>query len=382
MKFYKTILLGAIISALVNVSGCNSGSDDADVVLEEYYYTDLHNWNDSRGLAQSFLGRGINMGNYFESPTYEGEWNDDLTIRASDFANIRSQGFASVRIPVRWSAHTEKNDPHTIEASFIARVQEVIDQALQQDLKVIINTHHFDELFYNTSEFSLHRQRLLSFWAQLSQQFPLSDYSEEQLVFEFLNEPHENVGFDEWNSLIDDLTKLVWVDNANTQNNALGQRKVMIGTADWGGPSKLPYLDLPARVNADNTLITVHFYDPFEFTHQGASWVEAASQWIGTRWLGTEEEQQTLFDYLDKVAEWNQQPGRNFEVNIGEFGVYSEYSRAEDRRAWTAFIAREAEKRGFSWHYWEYSSMFGAYDPFAEKWRAPLLEGLIPTPVE
>lgn len=346
MKLYKTILLGATISALVNVSGCNSGSDDADVVIEKHYYTDLHNWNGSRGLAHSFLGRGINMGNYLESPTYEGEWNNDLTIRASDFANIRSQGFASVRIPTRWSAHTEKNDPHNIEASFIARVQEVIDQALQQGLKVIINTHHFDELFYNTSEFSLHRQRLLSFWDQLSQQFPLSDYSEEQLVFEFLNEPHENVGFDEWNDLIDDLTKLIWVDNANTQNNTLGQRKVMIGTADWGGPSKLPYLDLLARVHADNTLITVHFYDPFEFTHQGASWVEGASQWIGTRWLGTEEEQQTLLDYLDKVAEWNQQPERNFEVNIGEFGVYSEYSRAEDRRAWTAFIAREAEKRG------------------------------------
>jgi endoglucanase len=31
------------------------------------------------------------------------------------------------------------------------------------------------------------------------------------------------------------------------------------------------------------------------------------------------------------------------------------------RVAWTAFVAREAEKRGFSWAYWEFDSGFGAY---------------------
>ncbi|NMT50876.1 cellulase family glycosylhydrolase, partial [Vibrio parahaemolyticus] len=120
-----------------------------------------------------------------------------------------------------------------------------VDQAIQEDLKVIINTHHFDELFYDDKDFDYQRSRLLKFWNQLSKRFHISQYNQDKLIFEFLNEHHENVTVKEWNSLISDLTDIVWNANALTQNNALGQRKVMIGPADWGGVSKLPYLELP-----------------------------------------------------------------------------------------------------------------------------------------
>lgn len=186
----------------------------------------------------------------------------------------------------------------------------------------------------------------------------------------------------EWNSLVVELTNLVWNKNAKTQNNALGQRKVMIGTADWGGVAKLPYLRLPRAANPKNTIITVHFYEPFKFTHQGASWVEGAEAWIGTRWLATQPQRKVLLDYLNVVDKWNAAPNRGFEINIGEFGVYSQYAPPEDQQAWTAFITREAEKRGYSWNYWEYSSGFGAYDPHSKQWRKALLGGLIPEDVD
>ncbi|BBM67551.1 endoglucanase [Vibrio alfacsensis] len=369
-----------IFGLLLGAVGCGSSSnqEQQEPVLGEQYYRDLYHWNASKGLNHSFLGRGINIGNFFESPNYEGEWNGDLTIQASDFKNISEAGFASVRIPVRWSAHTYTDNPYIIEDSFIDRVQEVVDQAIQANLKVIINTHHFNELFYDDVNFDFHRVRLLAFWGQLAKHFPLDRYSENQLVFEFLNEPHDNVTVARWNDLVTDLTNLLWDTHANTQNSVLGQRKVMIGTADWGGPFKLPELELPNSVNADNTIITIHFYEPFEFTHQGAEWTDGAQAWIGTRWLGTEKDQQRLFEYLDAVIRWNSNPARGFEINIGEFGVYSKHARAEDQRAWTAFIAREAEKRNFSWHYWEYSSGFGAYDPYKEQWRDALITSLIP----
>lgn len=371
------------ILSLFAVRGCGSDNNHNDksvqsVVLDNRYYTDMYHWNDSKGLNVTALGRGINMGNYLESPTYEGEWNNNLIIQASDFRNINQTGFSSVRIPVRWSAHTLTNDPNIIDDAFLSRVQEVVDQAIQEDLKVIINTHHFDELFYDDKDFDYQRSRLLKFWDQISKRFPISQYNQDQLIFEFLNEPHEDVGIKEWNSLISDLTNIVWHANSATQNNALGQRKVMVGPADWGGVSKLPYLELPKSSNPDNTIITVHFYEPFQFTHQGASWVDGADTWIGTRWLATESQQKVLIDYLNIIDKWNAEPGHGFEINIGEFGVYSQYSAPEDQRAWTAFITREAEKRGYSWNYWEYSSGFGAYDPYAEQWRRALVEGLIP----
>ncbi|MGL6313853.1 glycoside hydrolase family 5 protein [Vibrio sp. WXL103] len=375
-------LISLLVSTIVLVSqGCSSdhtNNSDSSVELDSRYYQDIYGWNQHRGLDVTFLGRGINMGNYLESPSYEGEWNNDLTIQAEDFINIRDAGFASVRIPIRWSAHSAKTAPFQIDPKFIYRVQEVVQQAIDADLRVVINTHHYDELFYTSGGFPHHRQRLIAMWSQLATHFPLADYPQDMLVFELLNEPHAEVGSERWNLLIDDLLTLLWEEHAAEQNSALGQRKIMIGTADWGGPFMLPKLKLPDSATADNTIITVHFYEPFQFTHQGAEWVENANAWRGTRWLGTTKEQRVLYDYLNAVSKWNSQPNRGYEINIGEFGVYSKHARAEDQKAWTAFIARESEKRGFSWHYWEYSSGFGAYDPTTLNWRPALIQGLIP----
>ncbi|MGG5572218.1 hypothetical protein [Vibrio diazotrophicus] len=82
--------------SLFAVVGCGSDANnfklgEQSVVLEKSYYTDMYHWNESKGLSNTLLGRGINMGNYLESPTYEGEWNSNLTIKASDFRNTRIQ---------------------------------------------------------------------------------------------------------------------------------------------------------------------------------------------------------------------------------------------------------------------------------------------------
>jgi endoglucanase len=49
----------------------------------------------------------------------------------------------------------------------------------------------------------------------------------------------------------------------------------------------------------------------------------------------------------------------------------------DDRALWTRAVAREAEKWGFSWSYWEFCSEFGAYDPALQRWRRPLLNALL-----
>jgi len=49
----------------------------------------------------------------------------------------------------------------------------------------------------------------------------------------------------------------------------------------------------------------------------------------------------------------------------------------DDRALWTRAVAREAEKWGFSWSYWEFCSEFGAYDPAVRRWRRPLLNALL-----
>lgn len=65
------------------------------------------------------LGRGVNLGNALEAPA-EGDWG--VTLEAEYFQLIAEQGFDSVRIPIRWSAHASQNEPYHISRSFFDRV--------------------------------------------------------------------------------------------------------------------------------------------------------------------------------------------------------------------------------------------------------------------
>jgi endoglucanase len=107
----------------------------------------------------------------------------------------------------------------------------------------------------------------------------------------------------------------------------------------------------------DRLIFTFHYYSPFEFTHQGAEWVSGADAWLGTSW-GTAQDSAAVRQEFDAVAAWAGQ--RHVPVFLGEFGAYSRAAMA-DRVAWTAFVRSEAERRGFSWGYWEFDAGFGAY---------------------
>ena len=108
------------------------------------------------------LGRGINLGNVLEAPN-EGEWG--VVLKAEWFTFIKNAGFNSVRIPIKWSAHTIDEDPFTINEEFFSRVDWAIEQALKNDLMVIINMHHYDEIFVTPAQES---EKFLSIWEQIS----------------------------------------------------------------------------------------------------------------------------------------------------------------------------------------------------------------------
>ena len=84
--------------------------------------------------------------------------------------------------------------------------------------------------------------------------------------------------------------------------------------------------------------------------------------------------QATLRSNFDKAAAWarlNQRP-----LYMGQFGSYQN-ADINSRARWTGSVAREAEEHGFSWAYWEFCSLFGAYDAQINAWREPLLRALI-----
>jgi endoglucanase len=283
------------------------------------------------------LGRGINLGNKLEAPA-EGDWG--APVEAWMLTTIKQGGFATVRVPTRWSAHAAQAPPYTIDQAFLDRVAWVVDQALSAGLTVVLNMHHYEEIF---SDPQGQRARFLALWQQIAARF--RDYPE-TLVLEVLNEPNSQLTPELWNEFLVDALAVIRQTNPD--------RWVVLGTAEWGGIGAMERLRLP---DDDHLIFTFHYYNPFQFTHQGAEWVSGSDAWLGTTW-GTDQERAAVRSDFDAVAAWALQ--HHVPVFMGEFGAYSRAALA-DRVAWTAFVSREAERRGFSWAYWEFDAGFGAY---------------------
>ncbi len=311
-------------------------------------------WPDAQTINQK-IGRGINLGNALEAPN-EGDWG--VVLQPDYFKAIAQAGFNSVRIPIRWSNHALADSPYTIDRTFFERVDWAIDQAERNNLLAIINIHHYEEIFEQPEA---QKTRFLALWQQIGHRYKNKP---PELIFEILNEPHDRLTPQLWNEYAKLALQVIRKENP--------KRAVIVGTANWGGTGALNQLQLPD----DSLLIlTFHYYSPFHFTHQGASWVEGSDAWLGTKWSGTSQERQAVQKDFDQVNNWA--VAHHIPVFMGEFGAYSK-ADMDSRVRWTSFVAREAEKRGFSWAYWEFCSGFGVYDPQTNKWRNALLQALIP----
>jgi endoglucanase len=184
------------------------------------------------------------------------------------------------------------------------------------------------------------------------------------VVFELCNEPNGALDV-AWNDAIPTLLKAVRTTNPT--------RAVIVGPGSWNGIWMLPKLKLPDDANL---IVTVHYYDPFKFTHQGAPWAsDDVKNLSGIKWDATDAELKPLRKSFDDVAEWAKKNNRP--VFLGEFGAY-EKADMPSRAKWTAAVVKEAEARGFSWAYWEFGAGFGAYDRDKKAWREQLLGALVP----
>jgi endoglucanase len=238
-------------------------------------------------------------------------------------------------------------------------VDHVLDEAAKHKLIAIINVHHYDELYLDPDK---HLPRLNAIWKQIAEHYRDRPAS---VIFELLNEPNAKLDEARWNTAVAELLPIVRASNPT--------RGVIVGPARWNNVNALERLELPDN---DRWLIaTFHYYEPFHFTHQGASWAKGSEAWRGRKWIGSPDELKRLRDDFDKAAAWGKK--HNQPIFLGEFGAYSA-AEMESRARWTTAVAREATDRGFSFVYWEFGSGFGAYDVRSKEWRKPLLQGLLP----
>lgn len=241
-----------------------------------------------------------------------------------DFDVVREAGFDLVRLPVKW------------EGADRAAVDQTVAAALSRGLSVVLDVHHFEGS----------GESLVALWRELSARY-------EGVTFELLNEPVDGEWWNEW------LPRVLTV---------VPRRPVIVGPGRWNTVGGLQTLRLPP---GEDLIVTVHYYSPFRFTHQGAAWLPGSDEWLGARW-GSEAEQARVGRDLEAAAAW----AAPLPLFLGEFGTL-ETALMPDRAAWTTRVRSEAERLGLSWCFWDFATDFGAFDRAAGAWREPLKTALL-----
>jgi len=309
-------------------------------------------------LADARLARTLNLGNALEAPV-EGAWG--ITLQAGYFQAIAAAGFSAVRLPVNFEAHATTEPPYRIDPAFLERVDWALRTANTDGLVVVLDMHNYQTMMDTPAD---ETPRFLALWSQVANRY--RSYPDQAVYFELLNEPNGNLDGPAWNAIFAQALALVRRENP--------VRPVIVGPSNWNGPDTLPDLVLPAD---PNLIVTFHYYLPFQFTHQGASWIDGSDAWLGTTWDASADQTAALDRDFDAVAIWAQAQARP--VFLGEFG--SNYAADQaSRLRWTSAVARAAERRGFAWGYWEFGSDFGLYDTASDRWDTDLVHALIPLP--
>ena len=298
-------------------------------------------------------GHCINVAGHFETGRESG-WGGKL-LDEGDLRNIRAAGFDTIRLPVKWLGHSSPRRPYTIDPKWMARISEVVDQALANGLNVILNSHYFTPVEKNPARAA---PRLAALWGQIARHF--ADRPAAHLWFEIENEPHGK------------LTNANLMATLGPSLAAIRSispdRPVIIGGDHWSSVDSLATLDLPGD---PNVYPTFHYYEPFEFTHQGASWIDPVPA-LG-RVYGLAKDKARLAADVAKVKAYIARTGRI--PFMGETGAYVT-APLEQRIAYHRAVYDAFTPLGVSQCEWAYTNTFPFYDYKKREWLPGMLEAI------
>ena len=319
--------------------------------------------------AKLFL-RGANLGDYLEANRYHRQ----IEVSAGEFAAMKHEGFDHVRVPVGWHQFAGPGPDFKLEPEIFAQVDFVVTNALKNQLAVLVNIHHFNALDQDPTNAT---PEFLAIWRQIAahyQKFP------NELAFELDNEPHEHAT----TAVMNPIDALAITEIRRTNPG----RTIFVEPGNWGGIGELKHLVLPPD---DNVVVSVHCYDPFYFTHQGATWTSGETPVTGILFPGPPPTplvpdpglklKNYQLDWIEKyntlprgqnpssplafagklkyVRAWSDYYGRP--VHLGEFGAYTKADQPSRANFYSAF-RRAAEQERIGWCIWDWNAGFRYWD--------------------
>ncbi len=291
---------------------------------------------------------------------YDPLWRDFEKARFKErhFECIREGGFQTVRINLQAFSHMDADN--RLDPAWFKTLDWAVKNALANHLTVILDEHDYNLCGHDAATCN---PKLMAFWEQVAERYKDAPNS---VLFEILNEPNSQVTPELWNTWIQAVLAAIRKTNPS--------RNVVIGPASWNNIKYLDRLELPDSDR--NIVVTVHYYLPMSFTHQGAKWNKATANLSGITW-GSDAEKAQVEENFAGVQQWSK--ARKRPILLGEFGAYDKGGSDIDSRVrYTSYVARTAESLGWAWTYWQFDSDFVVYDIPRDAWVQPIWKALIP----
>ena len=315
----------------------------------------------------SKMGLGWNLGNTFDATggnrsniySQETSWGNPKVTRELIQA-ISKRGFKTIRIPVTWMNHIDKNNNYTINPEFLARVKEVVDYAYELDMFIILNAHH--ESWINTPKigetpssddtgYMAIGKELAAVWGQIADYF--ADY-DQHLIFEGMNEPRMQGTAVEWSGNRDAYEGVNYLNQVFTytvRNNGKGlnsERCLMIpGYAASSNTDVLKTITIPTFDGdpVKNLIVSIHCYSPYDFCLSD----NLDDFYPDDKNLTSSID--NVFTAAEELFLFNDVP-----VVIGETGATNTNDNTEARERWAAYMGQKSSEYGIPIIIWDNGS--------------------------
>ncbi|MCE5330816.1 MAG: cellulase family glycosylhydrolase [Bacteroidales bacterium] len=315
--------------------------------------------------GQTPFNRGVNLTGWFQTSNPRQIQFSKYTKK--DFENIKSLGCDAIRLPINLFSMTSGSPDYRLDPLFFEFLDQAVNWAEDLQLYLIIDNHTSDDLASKNPNLEA---VLINVWTQMATRY--QDRSD-HLIFEILNEP---------NGITTQNWSLIQQKAIDAIREVDTKHFIIVGASGYNTYSEMSSLP----VYADSKLIyTFHFYDPFVFTHQGATWPTPSmaslanvpfpynastmpsvpSDLVGT-WVASAMNNYKNEGTLAKVKSLidiavDFKTSRNVNIYCGEFGVYIPNSKDVDRVYWYSEVRKYLEAKGIAWTIWDYQGGFGLF---------------------
>jgi endoglucanase len=307
---------------------------------------------------------GVNLGNTFEAICSEDAWGGGKTSQKL-IDSIKAAGFNTIRIPTAWFCHSDTISS-TIDPQWMARVKEVVDYCMKDDLYVILNMHWdkgWLENRINEKNLVEVNKRQHVYWTQIANYFKKYD---EHLLFAGANEPNAKEA-KQLEILMSYYQTFVNAVRATGGNNA--SRTLIVQGPETNFEKTLDWMNsLPKDKIKERMMVEVHYYAPYQFClmEKDADWGRLFYYWGKDNHSKTDIEHNATFgeeDMIDKLyGEMKTKfVDKGIPVILGEFGAYvrkiddpvNQELNRKSVKHFNKYVVKKAISNGIIPYYWD-----------------------------